>query len=501
MRFDHTNQDHIKKAHEFATQQIDDFYNSTEYQKEWSRYETRYAAYHCRHRSDMPYWRSKLHLATFWLGHKALEAQEEQAFSSWPFIYVKATDDSQIDPGAREKAEIANADLRYDLEVSRWQPKWSKMLWYVNLKGTAVAREYFRSSVETSVLRDAQGGNQENVRRVEKTITMPIHPLNYAHDIHCSDFSESPWASVRFEVPISEIYKMVGNKQYNQDGVRALIKKIEDGDGSDHGFQKSKTTFYHEHDKTVMARYFIVLDEFNGPVHTKMNMGNDQRYYMLMCKSYNITLRIGPTPFKGHPYWKVQPHPDPGGPFGVGPNDMLLPINDWENDTVNQYRDYMAASLKFMYKVVPDNIVGGAMALLDGNPLGLVEIESDENGGAWENSIEPLRTNQGTIAPVADMMSLIEKYKEKQGSSSNLRGHGSEQLNDTATGIAMMARREDTMTAALLAKLDVGIKDGMHIKLEFLTNFFEEGRVATFQRNGRRCRDRQHHRQPRQGRV
>jgi len=485
MKFNHTNTDHIKDAYQDVEERVGDFFGSSLYNEEWARYQVRRDAYYCRHRSNVAHWRSKLHLATFWLSIKALEAQQVQAYSQWPLVHVGATDDSQIDPGAEEKSQLLQADLNYDLQASRFDAKLKRMLWWVNLKGHAVGREYIRSESQSESMQLAMGGRVDQIRRTEKTVTMPIHPLNYAHDITCSDFVDSPWGAVRYEVPISEIYKMRGNSLYNQQGVRELLKKVEDNKGAGSGYSYGKTTFYTDHgDISTMRRHYIVLEEYNGPVHTKNNLGNDQRYYMLYCRPYNLVLRISPSPFKLHPYWKMQAHPDPDGPFSVGPCDMVLPINEWENSTVNQYNDYVNASLKFLYKVKAENIVGGAMSLIDGLPMGLVQIEDDETGQAWGQAIEPIRQNMGTIPPVSDAVALIDKYKEQQGVSSNQRGIGSDQLSDTATGITMMARREDAMTQALLDGLDRGVEDGMSIKIEFMTKFFKENRVVPVEYNG-----------------
>jgi hypothetical protein len=98
--------------------------------------------------------------------------------------------------------------------------------------------------------------------------------------------------------------------------------------------------------------------------------------------------------------------------------------------------------------------------------------------------IEPIRTTGGSLPPINDVIGMINKYKEEVGPSSNLRGKGSNQLTDTATGIQLMAEREDQAVNAIMSGIDAGIADGMFIKWSNRTKFFGNPRTETT-KNGR----------------
>jgi hypothetical protein len=477
------NEDQVKKAYEAVKAVVGDFYSSTEYVDWEKRYKNRIEAYYCRNNSKLPQWRSKLYLPTFFLGCKALDAQFKAAHNSDPFIWVSVADDSQRNPEAIQLAKIAQADLNYDLQISDFIEKKCDMDWYTELCGVAVGREYVRIYQESKTLRrpavdaygfDAGTVEQQMIQRKEMTCTQVIHPLNFAHKVNVRNFKTSEWGSTRFPLHISEIYKMRGHPDYYQPGVEKILKEIEAGMHG--GYTTGSDSYYEERGTDGEGRKrFLIADEYFGPIWFRGNEGDFTFYHALYCKQYNCFLRIGPSPFDRIPYWKMQTYPDPDGPFGVGPNDMLRPINNWENSTVNQYVDYMNSALKFMYKINPAYVMGGQNALINGLPFGILAMEK---GGNFNEMIDVVNRNAASIPPVGDVIQLIQKLKQEVGPSSNLRGKESNQLNDTATGISLMAQREDAVTAAIQQGCDQGIQDGMSLKMQHYMKFFTEPKVA-----------------------
>jgi hypothetical protein len=391
---------------------------------------------------------------------------------------VKAADNARVDKRAREMAAIAHADLNYDLQISDFIERKTQMDWYVTVFGTAVAREYVRSYTNREsrrVVSEAPYGlyqelkEEESLTKVEHTCTQVIHPLNFAHEIDKRNFKTSSWGSVRFALHISQVYAMLDHPDYYQPGVRKIIEQYEAGKLG--RISVSNTSFYSENLDEIDTGEYIIVDEYHGPMKVKGKERDFGKKLCLFSQAHNVFLTIRPTPFRRHPYWKVQCYPDPDGPYGVGPNDMTRPINKWENSTVNQYNDYMNSALKFMYKVNPAAINGGVDALINGLPFGLLMLEKgQENLG---NMIDTINRT-GTIPPVGDILGLIAKLKQEIGPSSNLRGKSNEQLNDTATGISLMAQREDAMTSAIQEGIDFGIQDGMSLKMSNFTRFSEK---------------------------
>ena len=477
MAFKPDSEENVKKALEHARGRTQEYYGSSLYTTAVERYETRRDAYNMKNRTDKAAWRSKLHLATFFLSCKALDAQFKAAHSQDPFVFVSVNDNAAFDPDAEEKARLAGYDLMYDLKAGDFKPKLFDLYYYVEMFGTAVAREYIRSTQvkESRYGRnvdaygyDLGGMEQERIRRKEHTCTQVIHPLNFAHDPHRRDFSMSEWGSVRFKLSVAEVYRMVDHPDYYQPGVKEAIKKIEAGEV---GKIESETNHYYEDNsgKTIGGD-MLVVEEYSGPMRFKGNRGDLGLYYALYIPGWNLMLRVGPSPFRRHPYWKMQTYPYPHSPYGVGPNDPVLPINWWENDTVNRFNDWMAVVSKFLYMAKQDHIIGGFPMLYDGLPLGIVPVE---RGAKFSDVIAPVPTDYNAVNLAAQAMELIEKYKQQQGMTSNLRGKESQQLNDTATGISLIAQREDEMVAALQASCDLGIEDGMQLKLQYRHEYFE----------------------------
>jgi len=489
----------VERAYKyFDTDLTQDFYGSTEFQNAWDRFSVRIDAYHRRHATNAPKWRSKLYMASFYIACKALEAQFKASHSSDPFIFVSSSDNSDLDPEAAEKALVTHSNLNYDLRKSRFKSNLFDIFYYVNIFGTVVCREYFRSiqSSKTTNRRNVDVYNidqgvksEETFSREEYTATDVIHPLNFAHDKTKKGFHDSEWASVRFPLSIAEIYKMEDNPFYYQPGVKKLIEKIDEG-GMD-TYNTSQQEFYSERggkgDKGEKNK--IIVNEISSPCRIKGNRRDGTLYYGLWNRDINDFLCLKPSPFQQHHYWKVATNLPPDGPYGICPNDPLLPINAWENYTVNQYVDWMTTALKFMYEVQPDNIVGGMLTLIQGLPNGLVPIEKETPIG---QSMKGLGLNQNSIPAVKDVLSMIAQAKQEYGASSNLRGREGGSNADTATGISLLSEREDTLIEAMMDDIDMGLEDGMFIKVRNQVDFFTEPRIADI-RDGETMRRVQHY--------
>lgn len=471
----------VKKAYEYVRNVVGDFFDSSVYSNAKQRYENRINAYYCRLDKSQAAWRSKLHMPTFFLGCKALDAQFKEMHKAENWLFVKPMDDSIHNPEAKQLADIAHYDLMYDLKISDFIEKKTQLDWYVEVFGTAVGREYIRTEQITKTKKrpniNAYGYNlgiieDVEIERKEYTKTQVIHPLNFAHDVTKQNFKTSQWGAVRFELPISDLYAFKGHGNYYQPGVKEVIEKVrrEDFDG----YTANSYDIYIERSQDL-RRNVIPVVEYSGPIKIQGNEIDNTRYYVLYCPLWEKILRITKSPFNRHPYWKVQTYPDPDGPYGVGPNDMLRPLNLWENSTVNQYVDYMNSALKFMYKFSPGDVMGGVDAVVNSLPHGVMMIEK---GGDFNRAIDVINKNAGSIPPVGDVLTLIEKLKQEVGPSSNLRGKSNNQLADTATGISLQAQREDVMTAAIQDGIDSGIQDGMSLKLWNYMNFFTEPRAA-----------------------
>lgn len=483
MGFNYNNPEDVKKALEYASSKANNFYTSSLYQKNWTRYERRINAYYCRPFDDQPKWRSKLFLPTFFLGCTATLGQFKQAYSSDPFLFVKPIDDSTPNPDMYEKANIAQMDLNYEISVSGFRNTSLEMDWYLTLFGTAVGREYLKIYNETKVERtpnmDMFGMNMgvnttEKIQRVERTCTDIVHPMNFAHDPTKRNFIKSSWGSVRFLMHTRDIYKMLGHKHYYQPGVKECIKKL--NDGGDSGWTHGKLTIYSEHGKDYTDKLgTTVVYEYVGDMNFKGNEADDTLYNILWIPAFNLVLKCEPHWGRRIPYWKKEAWYDVDGPYAVDPCGMLLPINLWENSSVNQYIDFTNSAMKYLYKAYPENVKGGLSTLVNAVPGGIVPVANEQ---AWDRVLEPLQTNFAQVQHMGNVLELIEKYRERSGPSSNLRGKTNNQLNDTATGISLMAQREDDMVYALMDGADQGITDAMNLKIQHSVDWFKEERIV-----------------------
>jgi len=491
MAINFNNDKDVKSALQYVSERVSNFYLSSEYNRAWDRYVKRWKAFHRRHESTAPTWRSQLYFASYFVAVNALDAQFKAAHATDPFIFVNPQDNSNIDDEAKIKAQLQHFDLNYDLGITNFKKKLFDMYWYTGVFGTGVAREYIRTKQNVKTTRKRTKNNfgidlgpeiGEDITRNEYTASQVIHPLNFAHDITKNSFEDSDWGSVRFELPVTELYMMLDNENYYQPGVKRVLQQWEKGEGL--GFTVGQDTFYSErgNDDLNQRKNTIVVDEYTGPIRYQGNRKDSTPYYMLYVKSVNAVLAIRPNPFMGHPYWKMMTYAEPDGPYGIGANDAILPINYWENSTTNQYNDYMNSALKFMYEVQPRNIIGGVNTIINGLPNGMVPLEE---GVAPGSSIKPLELNRNQMGTVESMLQYIEKSKQQFGASSNLRGRDSGSNADTATGISLLAQREDDTIAAIQGYIDMGIKRGMSIKIRNQQDLFNEIREGKITQYGR----------------
>lgn len=487
MAFNPNKPDDVKKAFDYASSRVNNFYTSSLYGHNWDRYERRIKAYYCRPFDDQPKWRSKLFLPTFFLGCTATFAQFKQAYSTDPFVYVNAQDDSMPSPEMYEKAQIAQLDMNYEIAVSGFKNTCLEMDWYLTLFGTAVGREYMRINTKKVVTKtpniDMYGINQgisqnESMQRVERTCTDIIHPMNFAHDPTKRNFIKSSWGSVRYLMHIRDIYKMLGHPNYYQPGVKECTEKL--NDGGDPGWTHGKSTIYSEHGKEYTDKTgTVVVYEYVGDMNFKGNEADDNLYYMLWIPAFNLVLRCSLHWGRRIPYWKKEAWYDVDGPYAVDPCGMLLPVNLWENSSVNQYIDFTNSAMKYLYVAFPDNVRGGISTLVNALPGGIVPAINDQ---VMDKAIQPLQTNFAQVQHMGNVLQLIEKYRERSGPSSNLRGKSTGQLNDTATGISLMAQREDDMVYALMDGADQGICDAVTLKMQHAVDWFNEERMVQHQK-------------------
>lgn len=478
--FNPSSDEDVKKFYEYAVNdRANQFYHSGLYSNAVLRHETRRDAYYMRPNAAVPKWRSKIVFATYFLGVRTLMAQISKSFSSNPFVNIKLRQGSKRTPDAEEKRALATYDLNYDLVASRWFEVFNKMQFYLCTTGWCAAREYFVNDSETKSYRKIQTDNygmnqvvktQEQVHK-EHTKTNLIHPLNFAHDPLVQDIRDSRWSSVRFLISHADIYNMLGNENYYQPGVEELLKKLEKGGAENVISNKMDFYFDDYHSIGNMKNNQLVAYEYSGDANYKGNYDDNDLYYQLTIPKYNVTLRVGKSPFGFKNHWKISAYPDPQSPYAIGGCDPLLPIKTFRDDFINQYVDYIHASTKIMYEVYDGNIMGGLSALIDGAPHGFVVADTPEafNAGSL---VRPVKKDSNGIPGVADMINFMDKYEAQSTPYSNLRGTGtSDQINKTATGIGFQASREDAYVAAMRENIDFGVRDCMYQKLENRLNF------------------------------
>jgi hypothetical protein len=477
--FNVKNEKHRLDAYDYINTLLTDAYGSSLYNNFHARCLKRRNAYYQKHDTTQPVWKSKLYFAPFFLATKALDASLASSLRQDPITQVQLEDGAPNDPAAKEKAMIAHYDINHDLYISRWRETHDIISWYVTTYGVGVGREYVIADLVESQVRKIvqdQYGMQDDVTeslmsRSEHTKTDAVHPLNFAHDMTVSNFHQSRWASVRYPLPISEIYKMVGDDNYYQPGVKELLAKLTDTK-SIPGWTASKTTYYSDNEQAQPIKNSVIIDEYSGDLNFQGNYDDNNLYYAMIVRQYNIVLRIGKSPFSRHPYWKERAHPDPNGPYGVGPCDMLLPVTYLKNNLVNQYIDWGNANLKTMYEVCPDNIEGGLMSLITGQPSGFVVASGPE---AFKSGqlIRAVQKDKNGIGGINELLNYIEKYEQSVRPSSGGRGKD-DALNDTATAVGFMAQREDAQIQRMKDFIDYGLVDCMHMKMDNRINYMSQ---------------------------
>jgi hypothetical protein len=479
------NKDDQKKAYQYIYGRTQDYWQSTLYTTFTNRYETRRDAFYMRPNSKTPKWRSKLTFATYFLGIKMLEAQLGKSYSGSPFVTVQLQAGSMRSPETDEKLKLANFDINRDINTGRFLQKFDRQRWFMEICGIGVAREYFAANSQVKTLRSIQTDRlgmqnqheEQQIIRTERTVSEIIHPLNFAQEPTVHELRDARWSAVRFLLKTVDLYKMKGNKNYNQDDVNKVLEKIEAG-GTPQLPDSTNIDYYYDAywDKNEKTNNSIICLEYAGDLNFKDNYFDPNLYHAFLLPQYQALIRCRKSPFGFKNHWKICPYPDAEAPYGIDPCAMLLPVWQFNNDFMNQYMDYVRASMRVMYETYDGNIIGGLDALINGQTFGFALLDSEE---AFRNTangaIRPVRKDQTGIPGFQDMVNYIDKYTAQVQPASNLKGLGeSEQLNKTATGIGFQASREDAWVSLLRGPIDNGLQDGIHQKLENRINFSAE---------------------------
>lgn len=491
--FNPANEEQVTKALRYAKEFDDNFYGSSYYDKAWNRFTRRISAYKMQHRTDLPKWKSKLHFPTFRLACNMTSTQFKESHRLDPFVTVGLENSKTQDVKALEKAKLAHYDLNNDLYVSKFASVLDSMYWFVSLFGCCVGRERITSDADQEIIKSVVSdnfGNPVDIKeetltvRKEHTLTGLIHPLNFSHEITKSHFFQSRKAGTRFPMPISLLYKMAKseNPLYYQPGIKKILASIEDGKELS-AWSSDRQTFYSETKGEISASDgTIIINEYSGDMNFAGNYDDNNLYWGLRSNEYDCWIAIGKSPYKRHPYWKMQPIHNPQEPYGDGPNDVMLPLNYWKNDTVNQYNDYMNATLKYMFEVYPGNILGGHMALIDGLPGGLIVADNEE--AFMKNAlIRPVNHTKSMLPNVERMLQYIESEVQRDGAIGNLKTEAPD-VSDTATGVGALMQREASIMQGMMDEIDRnGIEDAMKMKMDNRTMYLTEPVMAYINEN------------------
>lgn len=481
------NKQQIKDFYEYAMGRIDAFYKSTTYTNAVLRYEIRRDAYYRKRRSNEPVWKSKLYFPAFFMACKGFEAQIKATIQS-PIVKISFRGIDKKDAAMIQKERLANHDLLHDLYVSDFERSLFMMYWYNEVFGTSVARESIISEQEVkqtkSVLMDRFGNelrsdNQE-IHRKEHTKTDVIHPLNMAHMINRGEFTQSPWASVRYEMSMAELYAMRIDPDANKDDLEEIIKAVESGDSD---WSASQNQYYVDNIdmQSTSGNYqnTIIVDEYSGDANFKGNMEDSSLYFGIMSRKHNKWLRVGQSPYFRHHYWKMRTHPDPFSPYGVGACDSLIPLNIMKNAIFNQYMDWGNANLKYMYEIFPGYVKGGLAALIQGLPGGIIEA-ADETSWKSGQLIRPIQKDKSGIPGVSDIMNFLDKAETKSSPANDMRSKTAG-MTDTATGVMEVSKKEDDMIGSIVDDLDHGLVDGIRQKVKNRINLMSQPVEARIQ--------------------
>jgi len=469
------NEKKVEEVYTYVNDRVGGFYTSSMYTDYYNRCENREKAYYFKHATSSPVWRSKMYFGIYFMGCKALEASLAQSLRQDPLVQVGLEEGRGYSAREIEQAEIAHFDLNHDLYMGRFRNVNNRIQWYATVLGCGVGREFFTTEAQERqqmvIDRNMFGEQQDIIERVmsrhEHTVTEAVDPRNFAHDPTKSDFWQSRWSSVRYPLPVSDIYKMRGDDRYHQKGVKDLIDKFENTKEPPK-WTKGRDTFYTKNDDDTSHQNSVIVDEYSGDLNMSGNYDDNTLYYVLIVRAYNIVLAVRESPFRRHPYWKSRAYPDPTGPWGIDPCAPLLPIGYLKNNIINQYVDYVNSSLKYQYELYDGNIRGGAAQLLTGLPGGLV-MALDEQAYTSGPLIRPVNKDKG-IPGVGDLLTFIENYEKEVRPASTGRGKDTAASN-TATEIGVMAQKEDASIALIQDNMDFGIEDGMAQKMDNRTTY------------------------------
>jgi hypothetical protein len=473
----------ISSALQHVDEFTDNYFCSSEYSKQWSLYGTLKDSYFMRKNPNMPAWKSNLYLGAFYINVETLKIQFANILQNDPFVNITPKDNYKKDAIALEKASIAHADLNYDLHISNFNDRLRDCFFFDSLIGYSCGREYIKVDTRTKktarVSTDPYGSQivQEGQysERIETTCTDIIHPLNFAHDITKGDFVESQENAVRFELPVSEIYKMLKDTRYNQPGVKETLEFLEK---STYVYSVGQNTFYSdnggEKTSTSNTRNKVVCYEYTGTLRYKGNERDNTIYQVLWVKDTKQVLQIRKSPFgEIIPYWKRIVKPVPCTPYGIPPNYPAFILNQVENHFYNANIDYTNAAMKWNYEIKPENINGGLAAYYNALPGGGIPIREDVPLGSTMRRIDGEMTS---IPSFNTMMQILDGSKQEYAFSKLIRG--TQTGNQTATEASLINEKEDILVASMIQQTDVGLKNCMFIKLHALANNFQNERKA-----------------------
>ena len=471
-------EDDLKKAHNYINGRTDDFFTSSMYSNFVKRYEKRRDAYYMRPAAKTPKWRSRLTFATYFLGVKMLEAQLGRSYSGTPFVTVQLQPGSMKSPDTDEKLRLANFDLNRDIATSRFMTKFDRIRWYLEVSGIGVAREFFasdeRSKTVRSIANDSFGipryKQNEETGVVERTVTEPVHPLNFAMEPTCHEIRDARWSAVRYPLKTVDLYAMLDDENYHREDVKKVIEKVEAGGSPQLEMSDTQKYYYDVYwDRNERTNNSIIVLEYAGDLNYRGNEDDKGLYYALILKDYQAIIRCTKSPYPHKPHWKVACYPDMDTPYGIDPCAMLMPIKESNDDLMNQYIDYVRSTMRVMYETYDGNIVGGLSALIEGKTFGFVVADTEKayNDSAAQGLVRPVRKDQMGISGFQDVMTYLDRYSAQVQPASNLKGVGGDEkiLNRTATGIGFQASREDAWVSLLRGPLDQGLADGMNQKL------------------------------------
>jgi hypothetical protein len=473
------NEDDLKKAYQYTRGRLDDYFTSSMYTNQVKRYEKRRDAYYMRLDTKTPRWKSRLNFATYFLGVKMLEAQLARSYSGTPFITVQLQPGSIRSPETDEKLRLANFDLNRDINTSRFMVRFDRIRWFMEVAGIGVAREYFVSESQSQALRSVTTNplgmsnfqTNQQTKIIERTVTEPIHPLNFAQEPTVHEIRDAQWSTVRFPIRVTDLYAMLGDENYDQKNLKDILEQIERGGAPTLDLSDSQTTYYYDQywDRNERTNNSVICVEVAGDLNYRGNEGDTELYYQLILPQYGKQIRCTKSPYAFKPHWKIACYPDAQTPYAIDPCAMLWPKWQFDNDMMNQYIDYVRSTMRVMYETYDGNILGGLNAIIEGKTFGFVVADTESAFKDNPNGlVRPVRKDQMGMPELQNIQNYMDRYAAQVQPASNLKGVGgeSEFLNKTATGIGFQASREDAWVSLLRGPLDNGLSDGMHQKLK-----------------------------------